>query len=100
MLHEPSHNCVVYLRLRLLGRLFVRTVPIAAFWSDVVRRAMVLAPILEQAGGNPVCRLLVRQIGAESRREVVVLRAWSLACFDRFTAKGAELMLGHVREVA
>ena len=43
---------------------------------------------LEQGGGTPVGRLLVRELGAESRCEVhvVVLDSRSLVGFDGFAA--------------
>lgn len=65
----------------------------------MVRRPMMLAPGLEQGGGNVVCRLLVGEIGAEGRCEVVVFGGWSLACFDCFVAEFAEFLLGHIGEV-
>lgn len=70
-----------------------------ALCSGVVRWAVMLAPSLEQGGGNVVVRLLVRDAGAKSGCEVVVLGGRALACFDGFVAELAEVLLGHVCEV-
>jgi hypothetical protein len=59
----------------------------------------MIAPSFEHLRRNPIGRLLVLDVGAESRREIVVLGGRALACFDRFAAVGEEVSEGHVCEV-